>query len=272
MKTQTQITIIALCLAVMSLQFVACKKETYTSKSASQSTTNASVIPDSALVAWYTFNGNTKDHSGHHNNVIFNSATPTAGRNGLENNAYYFDGFSSYMRVANSKSLNPKKGITLAAVVKPMGFYQGQCHYNRILTKSYDDFSNGRYELAFSDQYYYNFQGCDEVVSPEHEAFYGSYGNGSSASGSWAPNDYIEPGKWYTLVYTCDGAVSNIYINGVLKGTENIPTTFTPNDADLLIGKTLNPSFPYYFTGAIDAIRIYNTALSPQQIQNNFKD
>jgi hypothetical protein len=253
------------------LNFYSCKKDSsgFVTASASANQMNATATYlNSNLVAWYNFNGDTKDHSSYHNDIIFNNATPVAGRNGESNNAYYFDGFSSYMRVANSPSLNPTHGITLVAVVKPMGFYQGECHYNRVMQKSFDDFTNGRMELGFSDQPYYNYEGCDAEVSENHETFYGSYGDGSNATGASASNYYIELNKWYTLIYTFDGSVSNLYINGVLESTAKVSTTYTPNSDDLLIGKTLNPSFPYWFTGVIDGIRIYNKALSLQEAQN----
>jgi hypothetical protein len=271
MNTKTFVKIfLQLSIAVAGiLNFSSCKKDSSSVAiaSANQSNITATYL-NSNLVAWYNFNGDAKDHSRFHNDIIFNNAMPVAGRNGESDNAYYFDGSSSYMRVANSQSLNPTHGITLVAVVKPMGFYYGQCHYSRIMQKSFDDFTNGRMELGFSDQPYYNYQGCDEEVSEAHETFYGSYGNGSNASGATAANYYIQLNQWYTLIYTFDGSVSNLYINGVLTSTAKLSTTFTPNNNDLMIGKTLNPSFPYWFNGVIDGIRIYNKALSLEEAQN----
>lgn len=267
--SSVKLIIIIACL----LQFSSCQKDSLASKVSATNNSNATAaIPDANLVAWYKFNGDTKDYSKYHNDVIFNNAKPVPGRNGTDNNAYYFNGFSSYMEVKNSPSLNPTHGITLAAVIRPMGFYQGECHYNRIMQKSFDDFTDGRMELGFSDQPYYNYEGCDAVVSEDHETFYGSYGNGSNATGASATSDYINADRWYTLVYTFDGTTSNLYINNVLRATSTTPTTFTPNSDDLLIGKTLNPDFPYWFTGVIDAIRIYNVALSSPQVHSLFNN
>ena len=121
---------------------------------------------DSSLVAWYPFHhGQLVDKSGKGNRIVFCSATPVASRLGQNSGAYYFDGVSSYMKVRNSPSLNPTTAITLAALVKPMGFYQGKCHGNRILTKGYDDdHTNGRYLLGFDDQAFYKYEGCDKPV------------------------------------------------------------------------------------------------------------
>jgi hypothetical protein len=60
------------------------------------------------MVAYYNFDGgNLNDSSGHNNNISFSNALPAADRFGIPNNAYIFDGASSYMRVPNSASLNP---------------------------------------------------------------------------------------------------------------------------------------------------------------------
>src|ERR1700681_4671938 len=55
------------------------------------------------LVAFYNFDAaNLNDSSGKNNNIVFNNAVPAADRFGVPNNAYAFDGVSSYMRVPNS--------------------------------------------------------------------------------------------------------------------------------------------------------------------------
>ncbi len=62
-------------------------------------------------------------------------------------------------------------------------------------------------------------------------------------------------------MYTYENGVSKIYIDGLLKAERNNPASFTPSNADVYIGKTINPQYPYYFNGVIDDIRIYNRAL-----------
>src|SRR5579862_10059824 len=104
------------------------------------------------LVAYYNFTGgNTNDSSGNGNNIIVNNATATTDRNGKANNAYLFDGSSSYMDVANSVSLSPSGSITLFAIVKVNGFYANDCHANQILGKLSSDAENGIYALRFND-------------------------------------------------------------------------------------------------------------------------
>ncbi|MGC4037822.1 MAG: hypothetical protein QM764_17805, partial [Chitinophagaceae bacterium] len=86
------------------------------------------------LIAYYNFNGgNLNDSSGNNNNITFNNAVKTTDRFGNADNAYLFDGSSSYMSVPNSSTLNPQK-ISIMAIVKVSDFYTGNCHGNSIVT------------------------------------------------------------------------------------------------------------------------------------------
>lgn len=260
-----------LLLSLLVLSETSCKKENQKKSevvnyAASDKAVEKSLA--SSLVAKYPFNGNTNDVSGYNNNVILNSgAVPVAGKSGAPNTAYYFNG-SSYMKVANSSSISPHR-ISLVAVVKVQGFYQGTCHDNRIISKGYSDLSKGRYYLAFSDNAYYYYTGCNEVVQEDFQNFEGSYGDGqSTASNTVASSFYIKKDKWYTVIYTYDGIKSSLYINGILKSVTQKRTRFTPNDTDLFFGRNEDPNFPYYFTGTMDEIRIYSRALTPSEVQS----
>jgi len=272
MRVKTQTLTIALCFAIVSVQFISCKKDNVAATQLSQSdlsnavtdsTTDSSLLK--GMVAWYTFNGDTKDHSGNHNDVIVNSAFPAAGKSGLAKTAYRFDGTSSYMQVANSSSFNQLR-ISLYALVKPTGFYIGTCHGNRILSKGYNDYATGRIDLGFDDQAYYNYAGCDMPVQKRHENFYGSFGDGSSATGANDLTENIQTSQWYSIVFTFDGSYSKLYVNGVLVNKVLGYTTFNPNSNDLFIGRNEDVTYPYYFKGYIDEIRIYKKVLSAKQV------
>ena len=58
-----------------------------------------SYVPTNGLVGWWPFNGNANDESGNGNNGTVNGATFTTDRNGASNNAYNFDGQSSFIEV-----------------------------------------------------------------------------------------------------------------------------------------------------------------------------
>lgn len=226
---------------------------------------SAQVNLNSGLVAFYPFTGNANDASGNGNNVTFNSATLTADRFGNPNSAYYFNGNSSYMVVPNSPSLNPSQ-ISLVAIVKPMGFYQGPCHGNVIINKGNNDFNQpSRYRMRFDDNLYTNQQNCaNPVPDVVHQNFYADFAANGAVSAPYLP--YIVPDQWYCVVFTFDGSQANQYVNGILVGSRATSNLYIPGTEDLYFGSLNNPSFPYWFNGVIDDIRIYNRALNTAEV------
>ena len=204
--------------------------------------------------------GNLNDSSGNGNNIVFNNATATSDRFGNANSAYHFSG-SSYMRVSNSVTLNPSQ-ITMMAVVKFNGFYTGAAYGNEIFMKGPSDQSQGIYGLRAHPQSYDETAPIDTSTEIFIE-FYGDYASVYVLDSS----TLIRSGDWNIVVYTYDGYQANLYINGHLKNSKWMAFETYVNDNDLYIGKTENATYPYYFTGDIDEIRIYDKALTPQLVQ-----
>ena len=214
------------------------------------------------LVAYYNFNnGNLNDSSGNGNGIKFNTAGLTADRFGRLNNAYLFDGSSSYMAVPNSPSLNPNGAISLMARIKFNTFNTLNCGGNQILAKSIDDNGSGYYALWAATTV-----GCNVTVDTSKEVIYGAYGDPSSRPGAEAP-DFLHTNQWYTVVYTFEKGESNFYLNGVRRNTALLQLGFTPNSDSLYIGRIGSATNPYFFNGVIDEIRIYNKALDADEVK-----
>jgi hypothetical protein len=253
MTAKTQTTALAICLAVLSMQFIACKKEVASSEAVNSGSADQAVqtTGKANLVAWYKFtNGNTADFSGYNNHLRPHNVTLTTDYKGRPNNAYYFKGQDSYMQAPNSTSLNPAN-ITLAALVKPVGFYTGNGGQSRILMKGNDDQSNGDYFLGYDNT----------------GEFYATYGdNQFQSNGVGSPENSLQLNTWYKIVYTYNGSVGKLYMNDVLVSQTNQAATFTPNTSPLRVGKTGRTDYPYWFNGVIDEIRIYKVALTATQV------
>lgn len=253
-----------------------CTKDTELISSEIRSSEVSEAKLSSDLVAWYTFNGDLKDHSGKGNDVVFNNAIPARGKNGKNNTAYKFNGTSSYMLVPNSSSLQgkAKQGITLVAVVQVDGFYQGECHGNRIFQKG-EDKDYGAYFLGFDDQLYWGQQfNCFLPVENNSENFFGTVGNTQFDNAGSRGGESIRTGKWYTVIYSFDPQthLSTLYINNKLvESNKNKTVSYRPNSKDLYIGRMENELFPYWFNGVIDEIRIYNSVLSPKEADFVYK-
>jgi hypothetical protein len=253
MKTKTRFFVSLACLTVLSLLMFSCKKESVATTAVTAINSTADdVVAKANLVAWYKFtNGNTGDFSGSNNHLSPHNVTLATDYMGRPNNAYAFNGTSSYMQAPNSSSLNPSSTISLVALFKPTGFYTGDGAQSRILMKGTDDQSNGDYFLG-----YYNTG-----------QIFGTYGdNQFNSNGASSPEGYLQLNNWYKVIYTYDGNVGRLYVDGTLVGGETKVATFTANNSPLRIGKTGRTDFPYYFNGVIDEIRIYNTALTNNQV------
>lgn len=104
----------------------------------------------------------------------------------------------------------------------------------------------------------------------KHDTFYVGFGEQDQLKFVVQPHDIsvestdnsLSLTEWYHLAVTFDGKTMRVYINGELNSEldNNIP--ITPSEANLVIGQG--------FSGIIDDIRIYNKALSQDEILDIF--
>jgi hypothetical protein len=81
----------------------------------------------------------------------------------------------------------------------------------------------------------------------------------------------FQEGRWYHLAFSYDGRETKLWVNGVGNGTD---TTYSglveTNHADLIIGNGADLDRP--FRGAIDQLKLYNKALSEDEIREVFRE
>ena len=219
----------------------------------------AQVNLNQGLVAYYPFNGNANDASGNNNNPVFNNATLTTDRFGIPNSAYSFNGIDNYMHIPNSPSINTSNQISICAWVKVMGFYYGTCHTNSVISKGDQDYLPGDYTIRF-DETLYNPNGCSVPLSDTiHQNFRGV----AAPPQPYAP--YIVKNQWYSVIYTYDGTTSKLYVDCQLKYSITSSQTFT-NGFDLFFGRMNNSTYPFWFNGVMDEVRIYNRPLTIDEV------
>ena len=99
----------------------------------------------------------------------------------------------------------------------------------------------------------------------KHDSFYVSFGEQKQLKFGVQPNDISVEStdnirrKWYHVAVTFDGKTLRIYINAQLNGELPNDVPITSAEADLVIGQG--------FSGIIDDVRIYNKALSQDEIE-----
>jgi gliding motility-associated-like protein len=210
------------------------------------------------------FNGNTQDKSGNNNHATNYGATPVAGKNGLPNTAYHFDGVNDYMKVLNSSLLNPNNPTTITVLIKPRGFNTQTCHGNNIISTGYDGNSFG---IRYSDRMS-NPNNCSSSPIFDKFNFYGmNSGLGIPQTNQYTP--YVDTTSWFCLVFVKDIDSTRMYVNSKLVGV-NVVSSTPVNVLDWYIGRYYhsNPSIiPFWLNADIDDIRIYNRTLSASEIK-----
>ena len=210
-------------------------------------------VPANGLVAWYPFNGNANDSSGNGNNGTNYGATLTSDRFGNANSAYLFDGSSSYILVNNSAKF-PDTAITTAFWFNRNGNPPVSPDENYICK-----------DLAFSTYL------SDSILYSE--VWKGTPGVWAYwSSGNYKVSDDTD---WIFYASTFDNSTKlvNIYINGVLVNsvTETDPNAIVRSSSSpLYIGRNTSPV--YYINGKLDDVRIYNRALSSNEIQSLYHE
>jgi len=208
------------------------------------------------LQAWYPFNGNANDESGHDYNGIVHNAVLTEDHLGNPNSAYYFDGSGDYIGLGNPVGLNFTGQITIAAWIRP-DVIKG-VDINRVIVD-------------------HGYGGSPIKAVYLRIANDGQYESGSyiQNSGDTGRAEYVIPltdqGAWVHLVGLYDGTFWRLYRNGVEVASRQRTVGAIQVDWDWAIGAR-GTGGTRFFTGAIDDVRIYNRALSAEEVLQFYEE
>jgi len=203
------------------------------------------------LVAYYPFNGNANDESGNGNEGTVNGATLTEDKLGNADSAYSFDGINDYISVADGSQFNFTNNLSLSLWVKPQST---QVAYAGLIDKNHYGPHKG-FVLQQSGN--------------RHNSFYFGYGDGTKWSNPHGDTFRVEfnSESWNHLVISKEDTEISYFLNGVHVITENVavPEIASNEELPLYIGSVNGTT--RFFNGIIDDIRIYNRALSEDEIQ-----
>lgn len=199
---------------------------------------------DLGLVGYWSFEdgSGTKatDFSGNNNTgTLTNGPTWTDGRFGK---AVSFDGTDDYVNIASMSGLS-SSAITVSAWVK----ISAHKNWNNVVGHEWVA-SNGSW-LLFSDS--------------SGNAYFGIY----DTSQHTAASSSFSAGVWHHLIGTYDGSVIRIYVDGVAGSS----TALSGVTLDTVGQVGLSSSSGSVFSGQIDDVRIYNRALSSDEITNLYQ-
>ena len=205
---------------------------------------NVDVAVAEGLIAYYPFNGNAHDESGNGNDGTVNGATLTIDRFGEVSSAYSFDG--SDIITAQPVMLNSE--FTFSAWVNVGNLASSDLGYTVV-------------ELTQS-----NTQSAIALDLASNEApgiFFRNTGNEFFSNRASTP---ISQNSWTFVTGTYDGQLLNIYANSLLLSSVDVgPQSILETSSILGIGDDGSGGNPP-FIGSIDNARIYNRALTPEEI------
>jgi len=160
--------------------------------------------------------------------------------------ALSFDGVNDYVNCGSDVSLNPTEAITIEIWAKIDATAMEGKLYAPIIRR------NNTYLLRLDK----GSSGGNFVLFIHDET-------------SWEPGAYTVShfafGVWHHVVGTYDRQHVKIYVNGKLKGSSDRTGAMPLNWNNTVIG-FWNVDF---FPGLIDEVRIYNRALSLEEVKNN---
>jgi len=200
----------------------------------------------SGLMAYYSFDGNSNDSSGNGLNGTLNGATLTSDKFGNSDKAYSFDG-NDYIEISDDPKLTSTDQLSIVAWFKK----SSSSNLFTIIQKGYTDY----YE--------------EYILSVKNSSIYFDVGDGGGPY--IQPNVSVSSGVWHHIVAVHNRVGGNsslkIYLNGQNIGGTVINPTRTPmdNSYSVKIGKRTNYS-TQSFIGQIDEVRIYNRALSDEEV------
>lgn len=208
------------------------------------------------LVAHYEFENNPSDSSGNENNGVESGGVTYA--EGVVGQSVYFDGVDGYIDVPHSEVLTLQE-YTLSVWVNA----DSNTPFDSLLLKGrYNGIQNG------NNQREYNFTFNSAAYHGVDSRWY------SVSISETPPHD-----KWILLTASFDGEVLTVYKNGILSDqletSVDINVPISPES--LTIGSAFdvnNGSIGNQhqaFKGSLDDLRIYNRALSEQEISELYK-
>ncbi len=190
----------------------------------------------------------TIDYSGYNNNGNVTGATWTS--SGIKGGAYNFDGTDDRINLTLVQ-LNGATAFTLEMWVKPdalpWGGWEGLFGRGPTGARTPWLYSN------FDPEWIYEYN--DLTLEFDTNA-----GSGDGAGGT----TNLTEGAWNFLAFTWNGSIVTSYLDGVLIMTdETVGRTMVTSKGDTQIGYIPGNQ---YFDGTIDEVRVYDRALSAQQI------
>ena len=185
------------------------------------------------------------DSSGNGNDGTLTYMSGNEWTAGQIDGALELDGSNDYVNVGDAASLDITDAITVTAWIKPNASQSG---YKRLIEKHY------------ASSWYFGYSSGANGLS--------TYINGGQRA--LTSTGILTVGEWKHVAFTYDKDAGGtdevkIYLNGAVRATGNYSSAIGTDNRDIAIGRYKYGS-GYAFNGSIDDVRIYNSALSAEDV------
>lgn len=219
------------------------------SASQDQAVTVLPPLTTPAPIAWWKFESSGTDSSGN-GLTCTTSGSPTFSSAQL-GNGMVLNGTNQHCTVSNTALLSPSSALTIAAWVNYSTAHTGTM---AILSKDDDAGSaGGQYSLGLQ----YDTTGAKRYARFEVVT--------SSIPARITNNTLLNASTWVHIAGTYDGRMMAMYINGVLTNSYPFAGTMSDNGIGVYIGERNTGG--QHFGGTLDDVRLYDVALSQEEIQ-----
>jgi hypothetical protein len=185
--------------------------------------------------------------------TVHEAATIEFGMPGVDGTAMHFGtvGVAEYLDVASAAKLQIVGNLTVEAI-----FRFDNAALTQLGTIFSERFGDGdvRYAMGF-----YDAVGVVDTLKP----FFGWYNGAWQQARSSAD---LVVGQTYHLVGRYNGSALDLFVNGVLAGTDASPGTQPGGNTNVQIGRRWDNATNEYIEGTIQHVALYNTALSDARI------
>jgi len=163
------------------------------------------------------------------------------------NLALLFDGINDYVEITNESAFDFTTALTLEVWIKPASLIGVQ----GVISKNFGNNAHP-YQIRLHD---------DEVL-------FGFYSNTIGWQPIQTTSANLQVGAWVHIACTYNMQQAFIYINGEQKGMGYKSFEIPQNDQPLEIGRSKDVGYEY-FPGIIDEVRIWDIALSQEEVEDN---
>jgi hypothetical protein len=216
------------------------------------------ITPDitTGLLAYYPFNGNTKDESGNGLNAISSGTSMTTDRFGGYYRACYFNG-NATLSTTVSELLSLSK-VTLCAWMKSGG---SGSYLPRIISVAIPNEAQCYYGLLFGNGVYAH---APEVS--KNLIFMTGTASDMMTYSLFYSKGSVDTLTWRHVAVSFDSRRLKFYIDGALDKDTVVNTSIEQFTSSAVLTIGCSPG-PDRFVGSLDEVRIYNRALTDSEIK-----